>query len=193
MRFYFVFFLVLTMALGGSAIAAFADSGTGASVTVSKGSLNVAAPATVAATSTVTLSGDDQTTQYSMNLSVTDATGSSAGWNLQISATQFSDGTHTLPADAQYITTLPTATCTSSVTDPTHCTAPTNDVTYAGGSLTVTTAAQPLFNATAGTGRGKFSIPTTVKVEIPANTVIGAGPSSTFSSTVTVAIASGPN
>src|SRR6266567_3853699 len=65
MRFYFVFFLILTMAIGGSAIAAFADSGTGASVAITGGSLSEQGPSTVSA-NPVTLTGDDQTTSYDL-------------------------------------------------------------------------------------------------------------------------------
>src|SRR5436190_18286413 len=74
MRFYLVFFLILTMAVGGSAIAAFADSGTGASVSVGGGSLSESGPTSVSATP-VTLTGDDQTTSYDLGLTVNDPRG----------------------------------------------------------------------------------------------------------------------
>ena len=74
MRFYLMFFVILALAVGGS-VAAFADSGTGATVAVTGGSLSETAPGSIAATP-VTLSGDDQTTTYSFGLSVIDATGS---------------------------------------------------------------------------------------------------------------------
>src|SRR5438874_5208880 len=69
LRFYLGFFLILTMAVGGSAIAAFADSGTGANVSVNAGNLTESGPTTVSATP-VTLSGDDQTTSYALGLTV---------------------------------------------------------------------------------------------------------------------------
>ncbi len=56
-------------------------------------SLTVPATASVSAT----LDGSDLTASYSPLLNVVDARGSGAGWNLQISATNFSDGAgHTL-------------------------------------------------------------------------------------------------
>src|SRR5438876_8975585 len=95
MRFYLVFFLILTMAIGGSAIAAFAsppptNSNTNASVAVGNGDLSLTGDSSAAATP-VTLNGNDQTTTYSMGLTLLDARGSAAGWNLTISATQFQD------------------------------------------------------------------------------------------------------
>jgi hypothetical protein len=44
-----------------------------------------------------------------------------------------------------------------------------------------------LFNATANTGMGGFTVTPTVQVSIPANTFAG-----TYTSTVTVAVVSGP-
>src|SRR5262252_9574739 len=79
MRFYLVFFLILTMAVGGSAIAAFADGGTNASVAVNGGSLTEQGPASVSA-GTVTLDGNDQTTSYALPLTVNDLRGNGAGW-----------------------------------------------------------------------------------------------------------------
>lgn len=187
MRFYFVFFLILTMAIGGSAIAAFADSGsnTGASVAVGAGQLSETSPGSVQA-APVTLTGDDQTTTYSFGLAVTDARGNAGGWNLTISATQFDDGSgHTLPSDAQYISAAPTAVCASNGGSG-HCTAPVNNVSYAS-ALTVTTSAQKFFNAAANSGLGKFTVTPTVNVFIPANTI-----AATYSSTVSLAVVSGP-
>ena len=66
------------MAIGGSAIAAFADSTTGATVAVNTGTLSESGPGSVSATA-VTLNGTDQTTSYSLGLTVTDARGSGAG------------------------------------------------------------------------------------------------------------------
>src|SRR5712691_1903048 len=92
-RFYLGFLLVLAMAIGGSAIAAFADSGT-ATATLTAGSLTVAG--TFGETTSVTLNGLDQTASYTLPMQVTDATGSGLGWNLQISGTPLTSGSHTL-------------------------------------------------------------------------------------------------
>jgi hypothetical protein len=69
------------------------------------------------------------------------------------------------------------------------CTNPTNSIAYplavpAGASAPT---AVKLFNAAANSGMGKFTVTPTVQVAIPANTYAG-----TYTSTVTVAVVSGP-
>ena len=187
MRFYFVFFLILTMAVGGSAIAAFADSGTGATVAVNAGNLSESGPSTVSATS-VTLTGDDQTTSYALGLAVTDARGNSAGWNLTITSTTFT-GTNVnnqLSTGASSIDAVPTVACASVGN---HCTNPVNGITYPVGVPAGATAPTPVkfFNAAANSGLGKFAITPTVTIAIPASTI-----ADTYSSTVSVAVVSGP-
>src|SRR5437762_10869701 len=90
MRFYLVFFLILTMAVGGSAIAAFADSGT-ATVGVSAGTLSASGAANGASAS-ANLNGTDTSATYTLPLTVIDARGSGAGWALLIKSTQFTTG-----------------------------------------------------------------------------------------------------
>ncbi len=185
MRFYLVFFAILAMALGSS-VAAFADSGTGATVAVNAGTLSESGPTSVSATP-VTLNGDDQTTTYALGLTVTDARGNNAGWNLTITSTQFNDGSgDTLPTTASAIQSTPSVVC-SSVGN--HCTSPNNSITYPVTVPADTTAPTPVkfFNATTNSGLGKFTITPTITVSIPANTVAG-----TYTSTVSVAIVSGP-
>lgn len=188
LRFYLVFFVILIMAIGGSA-AAFAagpPSSTTASVAVNGGSLTESGPTSVSATA-VTLSGDDQTTTYSLGITVTDATGGGSGWNLTISSTQFTgtntiNDTNTLPADASSIQNGPAVAC-SGVGG--HCTLPNNGVTYP--PLSVGSSASKFFDAAAGSGLGKFTITPTVTVAIPGNTY-----ADNYSSTVSVAVVSGP-
>ena len=175
------------MAVGGSAIAAFADSGTGANVSVNAGNLTESGPTTVSATP-VTLSGDDQTTSYALGLTVTDARGSSAGWNLTITSTTFT-GTNVnnqLSNTASSIDALPTVAC---ISGGGHCSNPTNNITYPVGVPAGAVAPTPvkLFNAGTGTGLGKFTITPTVSIAIPATTI-----ADTYSSTVSVAVVSGP-
>src|SRR5690242_16821027 len=106
-RFYLGFFLILVMALGGAAIVAYADSGT-ATVAVNAGSLTLAGVTNVSA-APVTLTGDDQTTTYSMGLTVDDASGSGAGWSLTITSTLFDNGSgHQLANNASSINAAPT-------------------------------------------------------------------------------------
>ena len=189
MRFYLVFFLILTMAIGGSAIAAFADSGTGATVAVSGGNLSESGPSSVSATP-LTLNGDDQTTTYALGLTVTDARGNAAGWNLTITSTTFTgtaSSSNQLSNTASNINATPTVAC---ISGGGHCTNPDDSaITYPVGVPAGTTAptAVKFFDAKANTGLGKFTITPTVTVSIPANTI-----ADTYTSTVSVAVVSGP-
>ena len=126
-----------------------------------------------------TLDGTDQTVSYAPVLGVVDARGSGAGWNLQISATTFSDGAgHTL---APGTVSAAAQACHSG----SSCTAATNSgVTL---PLTISGTAAKFFNAAANTGLGKLDVTPTVQVAIPGNTFAG-----TYTSTVTLAAATGP-
>lgn len=126
-----------------------------------------------------TLDGTDQTVSYAPVLGLVDARGSGAGWNLQISATNFSDGAgHTL---APGTVTAAAQACHTAST----CTAATNSgITL---PLTITGSAAKFFNAAANTGLGKVDVTPTIQVAIPASTFAG-----TYTSTVTLAAATGP-
>lgn len=186
LRFYLVFLAVLAMAVGSSAVAFAAgptSSSTNASVAVNAGNLTESGPTSVSANA-VTLTGDDQTTTYSLGITVTDATGSGTGWNLTISSTQFTgtnNSANKLAADASSIQTAPSVAC-SGVGG--HCTSPTDSITY---PLAISSSASKFFNAAAGSGLGKFTITPAVTVAIPGNTY-----ADTYTSTVSVAIVSGP-
>lgn len=158
-----------TAALAGTLTATATVSGT-AGV-----SLNLPSNPSVSAT----LDGTDQTVSYAPVLGVVDARGSGAGWNLQISATTFSDGAgHTL---APGTVTAAAQACHSG----SSCTAATNSgITL---PLTVSGTAAKFFNAAANTGLGKVDVTPTVQVAIPGNAFAG-----TYTSTVTLAAATGP-
>jgi hypothetical protein len=133
-----------------------------------------------------TLDGTDQTPTYTLPMTINDATGSGAGWNVTITSTTFTTGggtPHLLSTSAS------TATAVSSACASGTCTNPTNAIGYPLGVPAAATAptAVKLFNAAANTGMGKFTITPTVGVSIPANTYAG-----TYTSTVTVAVVSGP-
>jgi hypothetical protein len=173
------------MVIGGSAIAAFADSGT-ATVAVNAGSLTLAGVTNVSATP-VTLTGNDQTTTYSMALIVNDARGSGSGWNLSITSTTFTTGSQSLSNTAASINTAPAVVC-SGVGG--HCTNPSDSaITYPVGVPAGASAppAVKFFDAAASSGLGKFTITPTVTIAIPGNTYAG-----TYMSTVTIALSIGP-
>ena len=148
-----------------------------ATATVSTGSLSLTHAATASLSST--LDGTDQTVTYSPVLSVVDSRGTGAGWNLTVSATNFSDGSgHTL---APGTITGATAVCKAG----NSCTAATSSgITY---PLTVNGTAAKLFNAALNTGLGKIDVTPTFAVSVPGNAYAG-----TYTSTVTLASVSGP-
>lgn len=167
------------------AVPAAADSTT-ATLNVTGGSLTETAP-TTGPSASVTLDGTDQTTSYSMAVGVSDLRGTGAGWNLQVTSTQFSTGgttPTTLAAGASTVSGVVSA-CKSGGT----CVAPTNSVTYPLAVPAGATAPTPvkLFNAAAATGLGRFTVTPTVQVAVPATTLAG-----TYTSTITLSIVSGP-
>ncbi len=174
---------VAVVTAGAVTASALADNAT-VTGTITGGSLSEVTSA--APTFSVTLDGTDKTASYTLPMTATDARGTGAGWNLTITSTQFSTGAggNTLATNASSIQSVSSA-CVSGST----CTNPTNSVTY---PLTVPAGSTPptavrFFNAAANTGMGKFTITPTVQVSVPANTYAG-----TYTSTVTLAIASGP-
>lgn len=187
--FFGVFVLLLTMAIGGAAVGAFADSGTNATTVVSGGSLSEQGPSTGVSAAPVTLNGTDQSTSYSLPLNVVDARGNGGGWNLTITSTQFTTGganPQTLPATASTITASPAIVCNSGST----CSAPVNSVAYSPLVIPAGPTAPnavKFFSATANTGLGSFTITPTINLLIPANTYAGS-----YSSSVSVAVVSGP-
>lgn len=171
--------------------AAFADSSPGS--TVVNGTGSVTQSISTPTIPTVTLAGIDQTVNYTLPTTVVDATGTGNGWNLTLTSTTFSTGggtPHTLATDASTITSV-TSSCITPESGSITCTNPTNAISY---PLTVPAAASAptpakFFNAATATGMGKFTITPTIAIAIPANTYAsGSG----YSSTLTVAVISGP-
>ena len=172
----FIFTIVAAVALVASAAALAGTLTATATVTGTAGiSLNLPSNPSISST----LDGTDQTASYSPVLGVVDARGPGAGWNLTISATSFSDGSgHTLAPGT--VTAAAQACHTGS-----SCTAATSSgITY---PLTITGTAAKLFNAAANTGLGKIDVTPTIQVSIPGNAYAG-----TYTSTVTLAAATGP-
>jgi hypothetical protein len=131
-------------------------------------------PVTVA---TVTLSGLDQTKTFTIANTVAYTGGSNtAGWKVQASATTPTSGSNTLPAIA---VTAGTFACQSSCT-----TNPTNAITY---PVTLSGAAQTIYNAAANTGKGTFTVTSTFQLSYAANIYPG-----TYTSTVTLTGTTGP-
>ena len=133
------------------------------------------------------------TTAGHTTLTIDDATGSGAGWNVNVSATTFSAGSHALPATGTVAftgsstsataTTAPDATCYAGST----CTLPSNTATTYPLALT-TAATSPtavkIYDSAANTGMGQITIgatsPAAWWVNVPASTYAG-----TYTSTFT--------
>ena len=177
------------------------DSGTTPGV-VFTGTLTLTSPSSF--TWTVTLSGSNQSVVDAVpadqQLTVNDSTGTGAGWNITVSATTFTNGTHTLPNIGTFVFTgslaSPTTVTAPSTTCVATCTLPTDATTY---PVAVTTApssppAVKVYDTSPGTGLGAITIgghsaarPIGWWVNVPANAYAGS-----YTSTVTMAIVSGP-
>jgi hypothetical protein len=137
----------------------------------------------------VTLNGSDQNADYSLPLSVIDATGSGAGWNLTVTSTQFSTGgasPKTLPTAASKMRNR-SAVCATGT-----CTAPTNSINFPPPTTipagSTPPAAVKFFTSAANTGMGSFTVTVDpVRVTVPGNAYAGV-----YTSTLTVAVVSGP-
>ena len=130
----------------------------------------------------ITLTGDDQTGTYQAQLQIVDARGlaSGGGWNLQASATTFSDGSgHSLGSSTITSVTSGCHTATST------CTLPTN--TVSNTNLSMPSSATRILNAATATGLGRMDVNVNVSTSVPGNTIAG-----TYSTTLTFAIANGP-
>jgi hypothetical protein len=167
---------IAMVALVASAVALAGTLTTTATVTGTAGiSLNLPSNPSISDT----LDGTDQTVNYAPILGVVDARGTGAGWNLQISATTFSDGSgHTLAAGT-------VSSAAQACVGGSTCTAATNSgITL---PLTISTTAAKFFNAAALSGLGKINVTPTIGVAIPGNAYAG-----TYTSTVTLAATTGP-
>ena len=121
-----------------------------------------------------------------MPIDVKDFRGSGAGWNLQITSTQFrADGGATLPADATTITGT-TAACDNVLAG---CTPALNAV---AGTVTVPagpTAPAPVkfFSTPALTGMGDHTVTPTFALRVPADAQLGD-----YASTMTITVGNAP-
>lgn len=132
------------------------------------------------------LNSGDQVVSYTVPLTTTASVSPAAGWNETITSTQYTTGTRTLSTGASTVAAAPTAVCDSAEA---KCVAPTNSVGY---PVSVPAGSGPptavkFFDAASGTGAGKFTVTPTVSVAVPQNSFAG-----TYTSTLTLAIASGP-
>lgn len=150
-----------------------------ATVTVSGGTLSVT-PQSIDF-GTVTLDGTDQTVtdQDSTNWSGVDPTGTGAGWHVTIAATDFVDGGNTIGV-ANFKAKLDDANINVVAGN----TAPTSSII---AYTSLSTTAQTLLSAAVGNGMGSYNFVPDFTLDVAASTYAGS-----YTSTVTVAIISGP-
>ena len=171
------------------------------------GTLSATTPSTL--TWSTTLNGLDQnlvdTVPADEGYTVDDATGSSFGWHVTVSATTFTSTTPTAAtlADTGTFSTNGSVTSATDTTGPaaacstgSTCTLPTNTVTYPVAITTAATGPTPvsIYSAAAPTGVGSIDIggstsanPVGWWLAVPGTTATG-----TYTSTITVDVVSGP-
>jgi hypothetical protein len=145
-------------------------------------------PAATLTFPTTTLNGADRTLTASLPFDVSDGTGSGAGWNVTATSTQFTSGTHKLPASATTIQSAPNLVCDLL---PIFCTLASTLVAYPYTLPAAATAPAPttIFDAVASSGLGAQTFTTTWTLAVPADAVASATP---YSSTWTFSLGSGP-
>jgi hypothetical protein len=172
--------IAICLAFPTSALAASAT----ATGTLSGSTLSLSTSA--APTFSANLDSGDSTPTYTVPLTIQDTRGTGAGWNATITSTQFTTGgatPNTLATNASSLTGV-TSVCASGT-----CSNPTNSITYPvavpAGSTPPT--AVKFFNAATNGGMGKFTNTPTIGVFVPQDSFAG-----TYTSTLTIAIVSGP-
>jgi hypothetical protein len=161
----------LTITLLGALILA-TSAPAGVSVSTSTGTTSFSA----------TLAGSDQSVSYNAVALTVTQNGTNNGWNLQVTSTTYTSGTHALPSTATEITQVAVGSCTGS-------SCPTNSV---GLPVTVPAAASAptavkFFDAAAGTGAGPVALTPTFVTTVPGNSYAGS-----YQATITFSAVVGP-
>ena len=127
----------------------------------------------------------DQSVSASLGIDLGDNTGLGAGWQLDATGTELSDGSHSLPADAVTVDTAPSVACDTGA----DCTRATDAVSYPYVLPTGTSppTATALYSAAVNTGMGDQTVTPVFSLEVPANAAAGA-----YSATWTFSLVSGP-
>jgi hypothetical protein len=176
------------------------DSGTTPRVSF-PGTLTLASPSSLAWAAEE--NGTDQSSvdevPADQTLTVNDSSGTGSGWNVTVSATTFSSGSHTLPdtgrlefngSTSSVIAATPSAACVGS------CVLPVDTTTY---PVSIDTAASSpdaftIYDASAGTGTGVVTLggpiathPIGWWIQVPGSAYAGS-----YTSTLTLTLVSGP-
>ncbi|MBH0231332.1 WxL domain-containing protein [Halobacillus yeomjeoni] len=148
---------------------------------------------TVGDFSGVTLDGTTQTTTLALpSFTVTDATGTGAGWNVNLSATQFSEadpGTKTLSTGSLTLTTAPDVALADTESSPTN----TVTVADAGPSATIDEGSGiKLLSAAVNGGMGSYTIGGTTPAVLTLTLKPKEVYETTYNSTLTFTVSTGP-
>jgi len=164
-------FIVSTTATGVAAPAA--DSTASVQITP-----NENAPLSVSITGGTFVAKDysfaDQTTTGSLTLGATDERGNQGGWTVSLAATDFVDGSRSIPVSGMNLVPGTPSRVGTVGTAPVAHTSPV---------ITPSTISATIWSAPAGEGDGQFSLPVEGTLTIPGGTLVG-----TYVSTVTVNI-----
>ncbi|HEU4658614.1 MAG TPA: WxL domain-containing protein [Capillimicrobium sp.] len=170
-----------------AAASASAESDT-TSVTITGGSLSYTVPLQADDFPNVQLNGLTQVVKANVDpYSITDARGSGAGWNLTISASQFSDGSgHTLPTGSLTLVNLgvPVPEVNLGGLVPPVPTLPASPIDGGTTQKIISAAALPL----SGTGQWNFvPLANALVLSVPPTATPG-----TYTSTITTTLSTGP-
>lgn len=177
--------LAATMALSAVMPALAADGTVPGSINVNGGGYSVAATGNQAEF-TVLLDGGNQTTTDTFGLATTDATGSGAGWDVQITVGTFAE----VLDSTKTINVSPKITGVAIETGSTG-TAPSDSglaARYASGAKVDVSSTAKVFGADAGTGLGASTITPTMQITVPANAHVDSV-SGGYTGTITVTMA----
>ncbi len=168
--------LVMASAAGAGTVTATATIAGAGAISLTSGST---------ASMSDSLDGTDQTVSWSIPLTVIDARGTGAGWNLTVTSTSFTDSSgHALASSASQMTGV-ASSCNSGGT----CSSPADTIAYpmtVPAGATAPTAVK-FFNAATESGMGRFTVTPTISATIPGNAFAGG-----YLSTWTIAAVSGP-
>lgn len=182
--------MAITFMILGSTTSFAASNGTiTTSVNIQKGSLSIAKPTAIPFPS-VRLTGSKHS--ISTNLSdfvITDATGSGDGWHVVVSASQLQDAAgHQLPKGSLQLLAPDKVTVTGGTTSP--------KPTVKSGPWLIDNGSYSVLSAAKNQGMGKYTVafPTNaLNLTLnPASVFVGSGGSSTYTSTITWTVVTGP-
>ncbi len=150
---------------------------------IGAGTLSFASAPGNVAFAPATLTGTDQTATATEILDIGDNTGSGSGWNVTLSNTTFTSGSHTL-LNSDFTAALPgVPSCDSGVT----CTAATWSGSVSYPYALPGSSATKMLSAASATGLGNQTVSIIWSEKIPAASFTG-----TYSSTWTLTLVSGP-